>query len=852
MQHTLRKLLLVSVLSWLSGDLFALNPPPANDSAWGAADLGVLPIPPPCPNGGNGNDVIVTGSTIWATYNTFDFSPVHCFPSGSPDVWYRFRATSTMINIDAAGINGLDTFFIKLFHSQGSAFSLVPLTCETSVFGFISTTYLTPNIGDEYYIQIGGNEWYKTGDFTLIIKSLNLCNECVNESSIDLSPAPWFGRYGISQTVNMCYTVDRWDYLGSADLHSIVPRFGSDWDLASLAPISPPQSYSANNAWHWFTGISTPDGPGDGYFFDPDNDGNPSNNLGDSAGVLDSWVACWKISTLPYCNVYDLSVDVNAYCDVQTGTGNSMFACTPSEPLHLGISGWCCQSPTVNINPPNSCNATATVTITGMGNAGDVFNITIYDTGYTVLANAQNVITYSVALPPGEYNVEAYNVNTSCIAYTTLTIDPFLSVELFQTSIGCGSGTAEVIAKPTGGSAPYTYDYLNHPTALEFDSIAYQVPNGWSIVLVSDSTGCSVTDSLWVVSIPAADAYFELPNEVFCTNADSIFVLTPPATFGGNYNLVYPLAAGINVDPNTGLINLNNTSFATPFWLKVKYSVGTVCYGAHVDSVQIVSVPPAPVPVTPTSSSYCLGGAVPTFTVSVPANMYALWYDVQTTGSTVSTTYTPPLTSSSNPGTYYYIVTTFFTFTGGCSSTQTFFSVYVTPSPAISASNDTTMCLGDTAYLSVAGCPTCNFAWSPPPTVGPQFASITQTSPAATTNYMVTATDPGTGCISTDFINVNIDPAADCSSPVTFYTGLTPNGDGHNDEWIIDGVDSLHATVEIYNRWGKEIWRGVNYDNRNVVWRGLDKNNNALPDGTYYYVLHLGDFYKSGWIELSH
>jgi gliding motility-associated-like protein len=88
---------------------------------------------------------------------------------------------------------------------------------------------------------------------------------------------------------------------------------------------------------------------------------------------------------------------------------------------------------------------------------------------------------------------------------------------------------------------------------------------------------------------------------------------------------------------------------------------------------------------------------------------------------------------------------------------------------------------------------------------------------------------------------------------LTFYSGITPNGDGHNDSWIIDGIDSLTSMhVEIFNRWGRSVWKTTEYDNINSAWRGADGDGNQLPDGTYYYVIIAGDFSKTGWIELSH
>ncbi len=85
------------------------------------------------------------------------------------------------------------------------------------------------------------------------------------------------------------------------------------------------------------------------------------------------------------------------------------------------------------------------------------------------------------------------------------------------------------------------------------------------------------------------------------------------------------------------------------------------------------------------------------------------------------------------------------------------------------------------------------------------------------------------------------------------YSGLTPNGDGHNDIWIIDYIDlHLPNTVAIYNRWGAEVWTGVNYDNTSVVWDGTDKTGIKLTDGTYFYVIVVDGATMTNWVELSH
>jgi len=56
---------------------------------------------------------------------------------------------------------------------------------------------------------------------------------------------------------------------------------------------------------------------------------------------------------------------------------------------------------------------------------------------------------------------------------------------------------------------------------------------------------------------------------------------------------------------------------------------------------------------------------------------------------------------------------------------------------------------------------------------------------------------------------------------------FTPNGDGINDVWEIDGLGNRTNTVRVYNRWGQVVLDVKNYRNN---WGALD-----VPDGTYFY-----------------
>ncbi|MBW8684984.1 T9SS type B sorting domain-containing protein [Chitinophaga rhizophila] len=85
-------------------------------------------------------------------------------------------------------------------------------------------------------------------------------------------------------------------------------------------------------------------------------------------------------------------------------------------------------------------------------------------------------------------------------------------------------------------------------------------------------------------------------------------------------------------------------------------------------------------------------------------------------------------------------------------------------------------------------------------------------------------------------------------SPDLFIPNVvTANGDGKNDYFLVRGIDQYPGSVlEIYNRWGSQVYRSGNYANN---WGGA-----GLASGIYYYVLKINmarttKVYK-GYIEL--
>ena len=84
---------------------------------------------------------------------------------------------------------------------------------------------------------------------------------------------------------------------------------------------------------------------------------------------------------------------------------------------------------------------------------------------------------------------------------------------------------------------------------------------------------------------------------------------------------------------------------------------------------------------------------------------------------------------------------------------------------------------------------------------------------------------------------------------VEFSNAITPNGDGANDTWVIEGIDRFPAaSVQVFNKAGQRVFSSVGYFEN---WDGTF-NNSTLPMGSYYYIIDLknGTGIKKGVINI--
>ncbi|KIO77422.1 hypothetical protein TH53_09060 [Pedobacter lusitanus] len=69
---------------------------------------------------------------------------------------------------------------------------------------------------------------------------------------------------------------------------------------------------------------------------------------------------------------------------------------------------------------------------------------------------------------------------------------------------------------------------------------------------------------------------------------------------------------------------------------------------------------------------------------------------------------------------------------------------------------------------------------------------------------------------------------------------ITPNGDGKNDKWVIEGISNFpNNKVTIFTKTGQTVFATRNYSNESNYWEGLF-NGGPLTTGTYFYIIDIG------------
>ena len=340
--------------------------------------------------------------------------------------------------------------------------------------------------------------------------------------------------------------------------------------------------------------------------------------------------------------------------------------------------------------------------------------------------------------------------------------------------------------------------------------IAQTVENGGAFQWSSGQQTPSIN-----VSIPTTTSYsvaYTL-NGLTCTDSAIVTVIPNQTAFFPSVN---PICEGDPLSPlPTSSLNLFQGTWSPPLnnLLTTTYTF-TPSPNVCVWDTTTLTIVVKPIPLLSSQDiSICKGQQVTVTSVpNIPNGAFA-WSNNNTSNQFV-------VTADSS---------TFFTATytvDGCTSeadTVTIF-VYQLPVVSITPSGPTTFCAESSVQISSSY--TYGNTWNTNET----SSSITVSSSG---NYDLIVTDSN-GCVDSATIFIT-NTGITC---IQIGGVFTPNGDGPNDTWEIPGIENYpDATVEIFNRWGQQIFYSNGY---NSPWNGT-YNNERLPTGDYFYIIDLGD-----------
>jgi len=458
-----------------------------------------------------------------------------------------------------------------------------------------------------------------------------------------------------------------------------------------------------------------------------------------------------------------------------------------------------------DISCSDSCDATAAVVASG----GIL--------PYTYIWNDAGAQTSDTAtgLCAGVYFVQVTSAGCVSFASVVITNPAPIGFSFANTTDplcnGDSNGSIEVI--PIGGALPYTYSWSDSSSLI---NIATGLIAGTYTVIVSDANGCSSLQTNTLVDPPPLTILI-IPSSASCnTIADGSIDVT---VGGGIPGYAYQWSGGsaLNTqDLSTILsgsytITVTDTNSCSIKDSTIVSSIITVIAKAGNDTILCEQE-----------------GLLLSADGSSSNIMNYQWYQIQLPtdsiiGNVMDITILPPLGS-----TVYYLIAD----TIGCTNSDTI-TVLVNPLPLADAGADATILLSESIVIggSPSGPLGATYLWNPSTSLDNGTNANPNASPLLTTTYTLTVTSIA-GCITSDTITITI------ASKINFSSGISPNGDGTNDEWIIDNIELFpNSLVEVYNRWGELLFQSVGYVEK---WAGLFKNI-PLPIGTYYYIINLND-----------
>ncbi|MDD3876542.1 MAG: PKD domain-containing protein [Bacteroidales bacterium] len=454
---------------------------------------------------------------------------------------------------------------------------------------------------------------------------------------------------------------------------------------------------------------------------------------------------------------------------------------------------------------------------------------TYYWTGPNSFVSTQQnpVITNVTLAEAGDYFLQVIvGPDTSNIVSTTVVVYPVPTSDftLSLDSVCIGEETTLTYTGTGSPTATYTWDVdggtPNVNTGPGPHNVSWASSGNVSVSLVVSENGCTSPPTylpVYVKTIPTST--FTVVSPV-CQGSNSTITYTGTGTANATYNWNFP-SGNVQSGSDQGPYQVSwNTAGSYSLELIVTENGCT-------SDITFASVEVWPLPIVDITTDLNSGCMPLTVEFSDNNNTPPAVFVWSFGDGTANSNQQNPTHTYTNHGTFTVGLTV--TDTNGCvnSGSETI-SVYPLPQADFTFSPEVGT-IGLTINLNDSSTGNINhWTWNfgneaTPPTSVLQNPSTAFGSTGYQTITLLVQTV--NGCVDSISKQILI---VDITIPNVF----TPNGDGINDFFVVDGIDLVeNCSLTVFNRWGRKVYETNSYQND---WDGGD-----LADGVYYFIFTL-------------
>lgn len=424
-------------------------------------------------------------------------------------------------------------------------------------------------------------------------------------------------------------------------------------------------------------------------------------------------------------------------------------------------------------------------------------------TSYFWTINGSTLDSTTVNSPSDLQQITLYATDlNNCVDTVHFIVDilPVSTLMPLADQIVCVEDGAILIAQSTYSFDQYNWSSIPAGTNSTANPLVVspQVPTQY-VVELSNYLGCvgdPMTDT--VLISPLTDHVINLSPVAICE--DEIINLSSPGTIG-NYTWDYFGQTS----------NFETISFAAA---TSGFVTLTVTNGACMDSesIPITVYEPEIYAITASFPAICVGETV-TLSTNPSAYTSIQWF---ANGNLLGTTGNITQNPSSTTNYSAEIIDV-----NGCETMATS-TIIVNPIPAIDLGPDLTICdaLVQT-LLSVSTPNGANYSWS---------TSAETSEIVVSSTGVYTLTVELNNCVNSDGISIEFQPYSHIG---IIPNVITSNGDGINDELLIDLINLVEYQITLVNRWGEVVFHT---SDPTEMWDGKNKNK-EVSEGVYFYII---------------